>query len=205
MNKKVLIVLAVIILAVAYWLLSPLWRKVTLDERLPQNSETFVETASDTEVPIVIVKDDLTNMTPEMKAKFEAETASMQSKKMEKTEPMPLSQNKVVNSSDPTAPVILAQAPMTARAHDVEGKALFVQSGDKTYLRFENLKTINGPDLRIYLSANLGNEDIVDLGPIRATEGNVNYEIPAGTDITKYKNAIIWCRAFRVIFSYATL
>ncbi len=72
-------------------------------------------------------------------------------------------------------------------------------------VRFENLKTINGPDLRIYLSADLGADDYVDLGEIRATEGNVNYTVPAGTDISKYKNLLIWCRAFSVLFSYAQL
>jgi len=50
----------------------------------------------------------------------------------------------------------------------------------------------------------LGDSDFVNLGRIRATEGNVNYEIPEGTDLTKYKNVLIWCRAFSVLFSYAT-
>ena len=82
---------------------------------------------------------------------------------------------------------------------------MFIKSSNETYLRFENLKTINGPDLRIYLSSDLSADNIIDLGPIRATEGNVNYTIPHGTDLGKYKNVMIWCRAFGVLFSYAQL
>ncbi len=102
-------------------------------------------------------------------------------------------------------PTIISRASMVAGAHGVSGEALIVKSGNETYLRFENLKTINGPDLHIYLSADLSADNAVDLGSIRATEGNVNYPIPTGTDISKYKNALIWCRPFRVLFSYARL
>ena len=180
MNKKVLIVIGLlIVLAVAYWLLSPLWRKVVLNEELPNIANE----------PI---KDNLSAMDADTKADFEKQTMEMKDKTMEKSDEMPASQ-----------PTIIGRADMIARAHDVEGAALLVKAGGQTFLRFENLKTINGPDLRIYLSAGLNADDIVDLGPIRATEGNVNYAVPAGTDLEKYKNAMIWCRAFGVLFSYA--
>jgi hypothetical protein len=102
-----------------------------------------------------------------------------------------------------TETFILKQAPLVAHAHEVEGTALLVQTGEQHVLRFEKLKTIHGPDLRIYLATDLDATDIVDLGPIRATEGEVNYAIPPGTDLKKYTKALIWCRAFRVLFSAA--
>jgi len=114
------------------------------------------------------------------KADFEKQTLEMKDKIMSKSDAMPAGQTTIIGRAD-----------MIARAHDVEGAALFVKSGNEAFLRFENLKTINGPDLRIYLSSALNADDIVDLGPIRATEGNVNYPIPAGTDLGKYKNAMI--------------
>lgn len=173
MDKKILIGIAgLIILAAAYWLISPLWRSVVLDEELP--------------------KDNLLTMDAETRADFEKQTAEMKDMVMEKGDVMPDS-----------ATLVVGRADMVARAHEVEGEALLVKSGDKAYLRFENLNTINGPDLRIYLSSDLSADDIIDLGPIRATKGNVNYAIPDGTDLGKYKNAMIWCRAFGVLFSYA--
>lgn len=128
------------------------------------------------------------------RADFEAQTNKMKGVIMEKDDAMPTGQ-----------PVVVSRADMVAGAHDVSGQALIVKSGSADFLRFENLKTINGPDLRIYLSAGLNNDTVVDLGDIRATEGSVNYPIPAGTDLGKYKNALIWCRAFGVLFSYAQL
>ncbi len=178
--KKIPISLGVIVvLAVAYWLLSPFWRNVTLDEKLPGTTNTAIT-------------DNLSAMDAGTKADFEKQTMEMRDEMMEKSDAMPAKQT-----------TVMGRANMVARAHDVEGEALLVTSGNETFLRFENLKTINGPDLRIYLSSGLNDDDIVDLGPIRATEGNVNYAIPAGTDLSKYKNAMIWCRAFGVLFSYA--
>ncbi len=181
MNKKIVVGVGIlIILAGAYWLLSPLWRNVVLNEELPRATDT---------VPI---KDNLSVMDMNTKADFEKQTMEMKDKMMAKSDAMPANQ-----------PTVIGQAEMVARAHTVEGNALLVKSGNETFLRFEKLKTINGPDLRIYLSSDLSADNIVDLGPIRATEGNVNYIIPPGTDLGKYKNAMIWCRAFGVLFSYA--
>jgi hypothetical protein len=126
------------------------------------------------------------------KADFEKQTMEINDKIMEKTDVMPSNH-----------PIVIGRAAVIARAHEVEGMALLIKSGNETFLRFEDLKTINGPDLRIYLSTGLNADDIVDLGPIRATQGNVNYSIPVGTNLGKYKNAMIWCRAFGVLFSYA--
>lgn len=183
MNKKILIGVGIlIILAVAYWLLSPFWRNVVLNEELPGATNT------------TSIKDNLSVMDMDTKADFEKQTLEMKDKMMEKSDTMPTNQ-----------PTVIDRAEMVAGAHEVEGTALFIKSGNETYLRFENLKTINGPDLRIYLSSGLSADDIIDLGPIRATEGNVNYTIPPGTDLGKYHNAMIWCRAFGVLFSYAQL
>lgn len=182
MNKKIVIgTLVVILLAIAYWLISPFWRNTTLNETLPG-------------VPVVIVEDTLPVMDPKTKADFERQTAEMKDKTMQENDAMPSG-----------APSIKSRAHMVASAHDVSGEALIVTSGNESYLRFENLKTINGPDLRIYLAADLNGNDFIDLGPIRATEGSVNYAIPAGTDLLKYKYAMIWCRSFGVLFSYAQL
>ncbi|MSS74010.1 hypothetical protein EXS72_00005, partial [Candidatus Pacearchaeota archaeon] len=54
---------------------------------------------------------------------------------------------------------------------------------EKRVLRFENLDTSNGPDLYIYLATDTSADDFVDLGKIKATRGNVNYEIPVGIDL----------------------
>jgi hypothetical protein len=91
------------------------------------------------------------------------------------------------------------------KAHDVEGTATLVKSGGKKVLRFTDFETINGPLLHIWLSADLKGLDYVDLGKIKATSGNVNYDIPENTDISKYNKVLVWCVPFKVLFSYAEL
>ena len=98
-----------------------------------------------------------------------------------------------------------AQGNFIASAHDVTGKAFLIPQDGNKILRFENFETINGPDLHIYLSKDLGGEDYIDLGKIKATRGNVNYDVPSDIDITKYNKVLVWCAPFKVLFSYAEL
>jgi len=39
----------------------------------------------------------------------------------------------------------------------------------------------------------------------KATDGPFNYEVPAGTDVSQFKSAIVWCRRFSVLFAAAPL
>lgn len=89
--------------------------------------------------------------------------------------------------------------------HPASGTVRVIMDGSEQYLRYENYKTINGPDLRVYLATDIKATDFVDLGPVKATEGNVNYSIPAGTDLDKYRYALIWCEDFSVLFNSAEL
>ena len=46
---------------------------------------------------------------------------------------------------------------------------------------------------------------IVELGKLKGNEGDQNYEIPADTDLAKYRAVTIWCRRFSVNFATAPL
>jgi hypothetical protein len=110
----------------------------------------------------------------------------------------------LVEESMETAKLI-AQGDFVPKAHDVKGKALLIEEGDKKTVRFENFETINGPDVHIYLGSDLDAKDFVDLGEMKANSGNINYAIPAGVDTTKYNKVLVWCKAFKVLFSYAEI
>ncbi|MDP9490064.1 MAG: DM13 domain-containing protein [Thermoproteota archaeon] len=90
--------------------------------------------------------------------------------------------------------------------HNVEGVAKVLTLSDgKTFLRLENLKATNGPDLYIYLSTSKDASDIVNLGRLKGNIGNQNYEIPAETDLSKYNTVLVWCKAFSTLFGSAKL
>jgi hypothetical protein len=90
--------------------------------------------------------------------------------------------------------------------HKAEGVVKVITLADgKTFLRLENLKATNGPDLYVYLSTGKDVSDIVNLGRLKGNIGNQNYEIPTGTDLSKYNTVLIWCKAFSTLFGSAKL
>jgi len=90
--------------------------------------------------------------------------------------------------------------------HNAEGQVKVLELNDSTnFLRLEDFKATNGPDLYVYLSTDKSASDIVNLGRLKGNVGNQNYEIPQGTDLSKYATVLIWCQAFSVLFGSAEL
>lgn len=90
-------------------------------------------------------------------------------------------------------------------SHKASGSVRIVSDGTNTYVRYENFKIINGPDIYVYLAKDLDAKEYVSLGKVKATEGNVNYKIPTGVNIKDYKYVMVWCKAFGVLFNYADI
>ena len=90
--------------------------------------------------------------------------------------------------------------------HNAEGMAKVIRLDDASMiLRLENFKATNGPDLYVYLATDKSASDFVDLGRLKGNIGNQNYEIPEGTDFSRYDTVLIWCKAFSVLFGSAEL
>ena len=92
------------------------------------------------------------------------------------------------------------------RIHNAEGQVKVLRLNDGTnFLRLEDFRATNGPDLYVYLSTDKSASDFVNLGRLKGNVGNQNYEIPEGTDLSKYDTALIWCQAFSVLFGSSEL
>lgn len=93
--------------------------------------------------------------------------------------------------------------------HFGRGSVLLIETEPGVYtLRFEGFSVRNGPDLFVYLTPHASGESVegaINLGSLKATDGNFNYEIPAGTDVSQYASAIVWCRQFATLFAVAEL
>ena len=113
------------------------------------------------------------------------------------------------SNAGPDARVVLQGAFHGAdEFHFGSGRALLVETAPGTYtLRFEGFSVRNGPDLFVYLSpaADGYAAGALELGALKASDGSFNYEVPAGTDIGQFKSAVVWCRAFSVLFATAPL
>jgi hypothetical protein len=81
---------------------------------------------------------------------------------------------------------------------------LYKQNGKQT-LVFEDFKTSNGPDLRVYLSTSTGNSDFKDLGALKSNSGSFNYDVDSSINTSTYKFVLIWCEDFSVLFGNAQL
>lgn len=111
----------------------------------------------------------------------------------------PSTQPKVETTISDPVPII--DTPL----HPATGVVRVVKTGSETVVRYENYQTINGPDVRVYLANDLKAKDFIDLGPIKGTEGNINYPVPAGINIDDYRYVLTWCEDFDVLFNSADL
>lgn len=193
MKKIIYIVIAIIILGVGYYTISPLFRNVEVQDELPVALPSNTEDAADAR----IVESGFEDLSDEDKA---AMTTQME--EANKEEP------KVMKETTPEEPqtIISEPFPITSTlGHPAEGQVRVIDTGTEQIIRFENFQTINGPRLHLYLSKDLEGNDFIDLGPIRGTQGNINYTVPEGVDLSEYKYALHWCVPFKVLFNYAPL
>ena len=179
MNKKLMysigLIVIVLLIAFGYYTISPLFRNIRVDEQMP-----------------LLINDTVSNSG---------------------------TSNSSVSPTSPTSPVSTSEVPSSATSsvakiigttgHPASGNVKIIRGekqGEKTsYVRYENFKTINGPDLYIYLANDLDAKDSVNIGRLKATEGNVNYEIPAGIDVSAYRYVLVWCKLFGVLFNSADI
>lgn len=102
------------------------------------------------------------------------------------------------------------------KVHNTSGRAtIYEESDGRRILRLTNFKTSNGPDVHVVLIAvKDANDDAdflksgterVELGKLKGNEGDQNYEIPAGTDLNKYRAVSIYCERFNANFGTAPL
>lgn len=190
--KNTLIGAAVIVviagLALAWWLLSPLFLNTTVEEEFP-----FSATA---DMPVGMTQ-----------AEAEDIMSGMAKVSMEEMEDMP----------DEMAEAAALASGMFRDAdsfHKGSGSATIYRLPDGMgALRFENLDVTNGPDLRVLLSthpdpqnkAELNEAGYLHIGKLKGNRGNQNYELPADADLESFGSVIIYCMPFHVIFSVAPL
>jgi hypothetical protein len=102
------------------------------------------------------------------------------------------------------------------KVHQTSGRATIYQEQDgKLILRLTDFKTSNGPDVHVILiaakdaddNANFlkSNTERVELGKLKGNEGDQNYGIPAGTDLSKFQTVSIYCERFDANFGAAPL
>jgi hypothetical protein len=93
--------------------------------------------------------------------------------------------------------------------HKGSGPVEVIELGGKRFVRFADVTIQNGPDLHVYLGRGTGGQydearDLY-LGGLKATNGTFTYELPASANLAGYRSVVVWCRNFRVLFTWADL
>jgi hypothetical protein len=130
----------------------------------------------------------------------------------------PLPQASGVASQDPSAPAVspgvvspdvVSEGGLRGIDHDATGRVRLLLLPDGTHVvRLEGLDVEPGPDYFLHLVPGADRsepEGGVRLDRLRASQGNQNYPVPAGTSIEEPLTVLIWCRAFAVPVAAATL
>jgi hypothetical protein len=206
------VAIAIPVLAVAWYLGSPLFLDETVIEEFPvaAPAESDVGTASvpaaatsDGDAIDTAVDDDADPSEEDMTDDASEATAA--------PEPPPTSSGAVE-----AGPIALFDGEFrdADASHRGSGTATIYELEDGSrVLRFENLDVTNGPDLHVILSptGSVENRDdvmtagYVDLGGLKGNKGDQNYEIPADFDLSGDVTVTIYCQPFHVVFSTASL
>jgi hypothetical protein len=208
-SKVAAIVTIVAIVGVgAYYLVSPLFISTQVNDPLPTGTiegsyQRFISMNEDEKVEAA--KQMSTKERDEIMSTA-AQVNNSANEPMNRTL-MQEGQQRTPNAT--TAPNVLVTGSFVGAGdgiHNAEGiaKAIPLQDGS-SILRLENLHVTNGPDLSVYLSPDKSASDYVNIGKLKANNGNQNYEIPLGTDLSRYDTVLIWCRPFSVLFGSAEL
>lgn len=184
MLKKILLLCAgITILGVGYYFISPFFITVQLDEPLPIIQDVSLS-VTDTDQPAP----EATNLELEIQSGLSTSSG-----------------NKPASVVTPVPETPIIATVVGTKGHPASGTARLLATAAGSFVRFENFKTINGPDLFVYLATDLEATEFVDLGRLKATEGNINYAIPDGTNVEKYPYVMVWCKQFGVLFNSAKI
>ncbi|MEW5990480.1 MAG: DM13 domain-containing protein [Chloroflexota bacterium] len=92
--------------------------------------------------------------------------------------------------------------------HFGSGTATLIETAPGAWtVRFENFSVRNGPDLYVLVSPDPAGYTVaaIELGRLKATDGNFNMDLPAGSDPAAAASVVIWCKQFAVQFAVAPL
>ncbi len=212
MNKSLLAIIAIIVIgAGAVFAVSPYFTESTVDEALPTGAIIQSEIENDEnmfEEPIIEFETMMEEIMEEetMMEEIMEEETMMEEIMEEETMMEEIMEEETM--MEEITPISYAGifTGVGDGVHDAQGDVYTIPIEDgSNVLRLENFQSTNGPDLFVYLATDDMASEFVNLGDLKANNGNQNYDIPEGTDLSKYNKVLIWCKAFGVLFGSAEL
>jgi hypothetical protein len=227
-------VVLIAVLAIVWYLASPLFINRTVNEAFPVEVPAPEELEKMSNDELVELESNFMESLPpaeEIADMPEAERDELEDKAIriataipekQVDEPMPTatlapeptaSPVPQLTATVPTEPELVLQGKFYGvdDIHQGSGEALIYQTPEGYFLRLERFEVTNGPQLHVILGVddNPYNHatlgDYLDLGPLKGNIGDQNYVIPTGTDLSAYGSVVIYCVPFRAIFAIAPI
>ncbi|MCF7846195.1 MAG: DM13 domain-containing protein [Candidatus Peribacteraceae bacterium] len=205
MLKKILIaIIAALILAFAWWTISPLFYDRVVDEPLSDLVDVQPES--------IQLNEDV-----EMREAEVEDVAEQMQMEAEPVEPVVETEAQVAISEaeTPAAKPAPEQAALEeisrgqfegADGHTASGTVLLLRRGDTYFLRFEDdFDSANAPDVFVHFGRDGAYAPEARVAELKGNRGSQNYEVPAEINIADYNEVWTWCRAFSVGIARAEL
>lgn len=185
-RKLILGIAAIVIGAIAWYLISPLFLDTVVDEAFPEVTAATTTATTIRSTPSTIVEDSTEVATTTTSA---------------------------TTTTAPADPVLVLSGLFQDADdnHKGSGSASIYELNGRNVLRFEDFDVTNGPDLHVYLVENAdadslsGFGEYIDLGELKGNQGNQNYDLPNTFDPAITGAIVIWCEPFQVLFATAPL
>ena len=180
------VIVGVPLVLLAWWLFSPLFNNVTVDEEFPLIVGVVI--------PAEVTRAEAESMM-EIAAKLDMESEEAMTPSMAAVEAVALASGEFMDEDF---------------IHKGSGRAtIYRLENGSSVVRLEELAVTNGPDLHVLLLKDPEGRDkdlgYIDLGGLKGNRGNQNYPIPPDVDASEYNAVMIYCQPFHVIFSIAEL
>jgi hypothetical protein len=92
-------------------------------------------------------------------------------------------------------------------SHSADGTARVVKlaAGGRRLTLSDGFEIDPGPKVRVYLATDESGTTFKDLGELKGSRGDQQYEIPASVSLTRYDTVVFWCVPFSVSLATAEL
>ncbi len=219
------VLVAIPVLAAAWWLGSPLFIDRVVDEPFPRaamavipddmTEEEVEEQMEEAEAEDVMVEEPMPEMPDAATVTAVAETTLAADVAAETTE-APTTTVAATTTTQPAGPVLLYRGVF------VDGDSFHTGSGDvlvyrleddSLVLRLEDIEVKNGPDLNVIVTPSptvAGRDDVrveghLDLGDLKGNIGSQNYDLPADYIPPDEFSVVVFCVPFQVVFASAEM
>jgi Electron transfer DM13 len=220
MNKKILtviiiVVVAAVVIPIGIYTISPLFTSNTVNEPLPTTAAIVNKNSASQEYQkfISMNEKDRTNAAKQMNQR-EKNMVMIGAGQVNNTVNENAMEQGTIKGQQQQSNATTTSSKIRTGSfigagdgfHNAEGLAKVIPLGDgNSVVRLESFKSTNGPNVHLYLSTDKTASNFIDLGRLKANNGNQNYNIPHGTDLSKYNMVLIWCKDFFVLFGSAEL